>query len=102
MAIYQRGAGDYVAERVQAEPGSEEEQRLEELVARGEGGWHRVAEAPADPPAEPKSVVLERPAKSASKADWVAYAVQEGAHQAEAEGKTRDELAALFAEGSGD
>lgn len=98
MAIYQRGSGDHVAERVQPEPGSEEEQRLSDLVARGEGGWHRLDEALA----EPGPVVLERPAKSASKADWVAYAVQEGADQAEAEGKTRDELAALFAEGSGD
>lgn len=95
MAIYQRGSGDHVAERVQPEPGSEEERRLEELVARGEAGWHR-------PDDEPPAVVLERPAKSASKADWLAYAVVQGADEAEAEGKTRDELAALFAEGSGD
>jgi hypothetical protein len=99
MAIYQRGAGDHIAERVQPEPGSEEEQRLEGLTARVEGGWHRVDD---EAPAEPEPVVLERPAKSASKTDWVAYAVQQGADQVEAASKTRDELAELFADGSGD
>lgn len=100
MGIYHRGAGDHVAERVQPEPGSAEEQRLEELVARGENGWHRVEEAPAEP--EPGPVVLERPAKSASKADWKAYAVQEGMDEVEAEKATRDELAAKYADGGGD
>jgi hypothetical protein len=96
MAIYQRGTGDHIAERVQPEPGSEEEQRLEELVARGESGWHRVDSEPA---AETGPVVLERPAKSASKADWKAYAIQEGMDEAEAEKATRDELAAKYADG---
>ncbi|MCI3271398.1 hypothetical protein [Streptomyces cylindrosporus] len=115
MAIYQRGAGDHIAERVQPEPGSEEEQRLEELVARSEGGWHRAEDeapaklAPKDPPeggggegsgSGPEDV--KPPARSASKADWVAYAVAQGADQAEAEGKTRDQLVELFADGSGD
>ncbi|MFC9847789.1 hypothetical protein ACFWFF_01565 [Streptomyces sp. NPDC060223] len=99
MAIYQRGAGDYVAERVQPEPGSEEEQRLDELVSRGEGGWH-VVNAPAPEP-EAAPVVLERPAKSASKADWKAYAVQEGLDEDEAEKATRDDLAARYADGGG-
>ncbi len=111
MAIYQRGAGDHIAERVQPEPGSKEEQRLAELVARGEGGWHRVEdEAPAEPgPQDPPSGGGEGsgsgpeeskpPARSASKADWVAYAVAQGADQADAEAKTRDQLAELFATG---
>jgi hypothetical protein len=96
MAIYQRGSGDHVAERVQPEPGSEEEQRLVELVAKGEGGWHRLDD---EPPAAPEPVVLERPAKSASKADWVAYAVAQGLDEEAAEKATRDELAAKYADG---
>ncbi|MEU5974392.1 hypothetical protein [Streptomyces sp. NPDC047315] len=42
---------------------------------------------------------LERPAKSASKADWAAYAVAQGMVQADAEAMTRDDLAAKYAEG---
>lgn len=38
---------------------------------------------------------LERPAKSASKADWVAYAAQEG-H--ETDGLTKEDLQGLFPE----
>lgn len=97
MAIFQRGAGDHIAERVQPEPGSEEEQRLEGLVTRGEGGWYMVDE----PKAAPEPEVLERPAKSASKADWKAYAVQEGMDEEEADKATRDELAAKYADGDG-
>ncbi|MFD5711329.1 hypothetical protein ACFWHW_13180 [Streptomyces pharetrae] len=37
-----------------------------------------------------------RPGKSASKKDWVAYAVSQGADEAEAESKTRDELAEAY------
>lgn len=97
MAIYQRGSGDHVAERVQPEPGGEEEQRLDDLVARGEGGWY-VVDAPKSAP-DPQ--VLERPTKSASKADWKAYAIQEGMDAEEAEKATRDELAAKYTDGGG-
>ncbi|MFE6488969.1 hypothetical protein ACFVGN_39385 [Streptomyces sp. NPDC057757] len=99
MAIYQRGSGDHVAERVQPEPGSKEEQRLEKLVASREGGWY-VVDAPKPAP-ESEPVVLERPAKSASKADWKAYAIQEGLDEDEAETATRDELAVKYADGGG-
>lgn len=99
MAIYQRGAGAHVAERVQAEPGSPEEKALDKLVAEGEGGWYRVDD---EVPAEPGPEDVKPPARSASKADWVAYAVSQGAEQADAESKTRDQLAELFADGGGD
>ena len=36
------------------------------------------------------------PSKSASKAEWVAYAVSQGVPEAEAEAATRDELVARF------
>jgi len=88
MAVYQRGAGDHVAERVQPEPGSEEEQRLDELVAKGEGGWHRVAEA------EPKKP--ERPTKSAPKADWVAYAQAVDPETGGLDELTKDQLIELY------
>lgn len=45
------------------------------------------SEAPAD------GEVLDRPTASASKADWAAYAVQEG-H--DVEGLKRDDIVALF------
>jgi len=38
----------------------------------------------------------DTPAKSASKADWVEYAVEQGADEDEAEAKTRDELIAEY------
>ncbi|WP_060880622.1 hypothetical protein [Streptomyces scabiei] len=96
MAVYQRGAGDHVAERVQPEPGSDEEQRLDDLVARGEGGWHRVAEketAPTQAPAD------KRPAKNAVKDEWVAYArtqAKDSDEEAMIDGLTKDELIELY------
>ncbi len=36
------------------------------------------------------------PAKSAAKADWVAYAVSQGSDEATADGKTKDELIAEY------
>lgn len=39
---------------------------------------------------------VEAPAKNASKADWVDYAVAQGAPRAEAEKASRDDLAAQF------
>lgn len=100
MAIYERGTGGFAAERVRPVPGSEEAERYAALAADPASGW-RCAEPEPDPEPEQEPVVLERPAKSASKADWVAYAVSQGADQEEAEGKTRDELAALFVDGGG-
>lgn len=44
------------------------------------------------PPVEP--VLLQRPQTDGSKADWVAYAVQQGIPQADAEKLSRDKLAA--------
>jgi hypothetical protein len=43
--------------------------------------------------AKPEPEVLDRPVASASKADWAAYAVQEG-H--DVDGLKRDEIVALF------
>lgn len=98
MAIYERGSGGHIAERVRPVPGSEEAEAYAALADDPASGW-RCAEPDIEP--EPEPIVVERPAKSASKADWVAYAVSQGAEQAEAEAKTRDELAALFADGGG-
>lgn len=94
MAIYERGSGGHIAERLRPVPGSEEAERLAALAEDPASGW-RCAEPDAEP------VEVTRPAKSASKADWVAYAVAQGAEQDEAESMTRDELAALFADGGG-
>lgn len=48
--------------------------------------YHETAEAP-------EAGTLDRPTASASKADWAAYAVQEG-H--DVEGLKRDDIVALF------
>jgi hypothetical protein len=45
---------------------------------------------------------IKPPARSASKADWKAYAVAQGMDEAEADKATRDELAARYVDGSGD
>ncbi|SDM46502.1 hypothetical protein SAMN04487981_101608 [Streptomyces sp. cf386] len=99
MAVYERGAGAHVAERVRPVPGSEEAERYAALAADPASGW-RCAEPDPEPDQEP--VVLERPSKSASKADWKAYAVQEGMGEAEADKAPRDELAAKYTDGGGD
>lgn len=52
--------------------------------------YHEQAEAVAE--------TLERPASNGSKANWLAYAIQEGHDPAEVEGLKRDDLAALFAD----
>jgi hypothetical protein len=58
MAVYQRNAGDHVAERVQPLPGSDREKELEALAKDGGSDWHRVEES------EPKPVARKRaPAK---------------------------------------
>lgn len=64
---------------------------VESLLRQGRIG---LVEEPA-PALEP----LARPAKSASKADWKAYGISRGLGEEEAEKATRDELAALFADG---
>jgi hypothetical protein len=91
MTVYQRGAGDHVAERVQPEPGSAEEQRLEDLVTKGEDGWHRVEDTPA-----PSAPAVERPAKSANKADWVAYAQAVDPETGGLDELTKDQLIELY------
>ncbi|MEV8432001.1 hypothetical protein ACWHLZ_28055 [Streptomyces chartreusis] len=97
MAIYQRGAGAHVAERVQPVPGTGEAERYAALADDPSSGWRCV-----EPDPEPEPVILERPAKSASKADWKAYAIQEGMDEDEADKATRDELAAKYADGGDD
>jgi hypothetical protein len=88
VAIYERPSGAHVAERIRAVPGSEEDQRLSELVAKGIDGWRRNDDSGTEP--------AVRPSKSASKKDWVAYLVSQGADEAEAESMTRDELAEAY------
>ncbi|WP_405956113.1 hypothetical protein [Streptomyces phaeochromogenes] len=95
---YVRGAGAHVSERERPVEGSARAEELDALAADPASGWH-VEESGPEP--EPEPIVLERPAKSASKADWKAYAIQEGMDEAEAEKATRDELAAKYADGGG-
>lgn len=95
---YVRGSGSHIAERERPAKGSARAEELETLAADPATAWHVEESEPAP---EPEPVVLERPAKSASKADWKAYAIQEGMDEAEAEKATRDELAAKYADGGG-
>ena len=89
MAIYERSSGGYVSERVRPVAGSEEAERYAALAEDPASGWRCSEPDPAPEPSGP-------PAKSAAKADWVAYAVSQGVEQDEAEGLKRDELVALF------
>ena len=89
-----RSNGGHVAEREIPAVGSKREKELSSLADDAGSDWRREADPLADEvPPEPK-----RPAKSASKADWVAYAVSQGAEEDDATAATRDELAALYAE----
>lgn len=92
MPIYERFNGGQVAERVRPVPGSKDAERYAALAEDPASGW-KCAEPDAAP--EPPA----RPAKSASKAVWVEYAVSQGVSEGDAEKATRDELAALFADG---
>lgn len=86
MSVYVRGAGDHQAERVQPEPGSQEEARLQALADDPASDWRRIDEPKAEqaPPS--------RPAKGAAKGAWVDWAVAQGAERAEAEKATKDDL----------
>ncbi|MCM2394356.1 hypothetical protein [Streptomyces albipurpureus] len=95
MAVYERGVGPHVAERVRPAPGPEAE-RYAALAADPASGWRCAEPDPAPEPVEPK-----HPTKSASKADWKAYAVAQGMAEEDAEKATRDELAAQYTEGGG-
>lgn len=97
MAVYVRGAGGHTAERVQAEPGSPEEMRLEQLADDPASGWRRVSPMPEDPPETPEDLedLPTRPAQSAVKAVWVEWAVAGGMDQGQAEDLTKDQLIEL-------
>ncbi|MER7206347.1 hypothetical protein ABT340_04710 [Streptosporangium sp. NPDC000239] len=92
MATYVRATGGHVAERVQPEPGSEDEARLDELVADPTSGWRRVEVV--EPPRNPE-VPTGRPAQSAPKATWVEWAVGHGMDRSIADGLTKTELIGL-------
>jgi hypothetical protein len=88
MAVYERGAGAHVAERVQPEPGSNLERELEALADDATSDWHRAEEPEAKQgDGEPK-----RPARTDNKAAWVDWAVSQGAKEDEAKAATKDDL----------
>lgn len=94
MATYERCAGEHVAERIRPAAGSDEEARLEELVASG-SGWRRVDDpAPGEtkPEIEPET---SRPSQSANKAAWVDWVVSQGVDREQAEDLTKAELIEL-------
>lgn len=114
MAIYERFAGGYVAERLRPVPGSEDAEQYEELAADPASGWRRVDDGPAPETDEQEGQEppqgggegdgsgpgdARRPARSAVKAEWVAYAraVAESAEERNAiDGMTRDQLVEAY------
>lgn len=90
MTIYQRTSGRHVAESLRPVAGSPEAVELAALAEDPASGWRAVA---TEPPA------AEAPAKSATKAEWVAYAVTQGADEAEAEAATKDDLIKTYGGG---
>lgn len=84
MAVYERTSGGHAAERVRPMPGSGEAAELEQLAADPASGWRAVVDEPPAPAGQPT--------KSAAKAEWVAWAVAQGADLAEAEASTKTDL----------
>lgn len=93
MTEYVRASGPHVAERVRPVPGSPEADAYAALAADPGSGWRAVADEPPAPAGPP--------AKSAAKADWVSWAVAQGAEQAEAEKATKDDLITAYGGDSG-
>lgn len=88
--LYEREVNGEVVERAfvpSADPARDA--RVREQAGAGEDGW-REGGSKATP------VTPSRPTKSGSKADWVAWAVANGAEQAEAEKATKDDLIAAY------
>lgn len=84
VAVYERTSGGHAAERLRPVPGSEEAAELEQLAADPASGWRAVADVPPAPAGPP--------AKAAAKAEWVAWAVAQGADEAEADASTKTDL----------
>lgn len=91
-ATYVRMSGHHVAERIRPVPDTEEEQRLAALADDPETHWMRV-------PDEGEQTLTERPAQAADKAAWVAWAVAQGAAQADAEAATKADLITQYGKG---
>ncbi|MEU7962370.1 hypothetical protein AB0D09_02705 [Streptomyces sp. NPDC049097] len=80
-----------------------------------DSGYRITETSPADEPGDQDPPVggggegsgsgpedVKPPARSASKADWKAYAIAQGVTEDEADKATRDELAARYLDGGGD
>lgn len=100
MAVYERGSGAHVAERVAPVPGSPEAERYAALAADPESGW-RCVKADSEPEDGGQAPPLERPAKSAVKADWLAYAQAVDPDTGGLDELTKDQLIELYG-GEGD
>ncbi|WP_060887286.1 hypothetical protein [Streptomyces caniscabiei] len=101
MAVYERGSGGHVAERVRPEPGSDEAERYAELAAAPGSGWRCVDPDPVPEEGGQKPPPPERPAKSAVKADWVAYAQAVDPETGGLDELTKEQLIELYG-GEGD
>src|SRR5690606_41847724 len=70
-------------------------------VCSSDLNWERIAEPEPVDQAEPEEAGpvedgADRPARSATKAAWVAYAIARGMPETEAKAMTRDQLAARY------
>lgn len=90
MAIYECRFGDDQTERAHTVDGSDEDARMRGLVAAGSGGWAVLT------PDEPVQEEPSRPADSARKDEWIAYAVHRGAVRDEAAELTKSDLIELY------
>ncbi|QFQ97455.1 hypothetical protein F9278_15925 [Streptomyces phaeolivaceus] len=101
MAVYERGSGPHIAERVAPVLGSPEAERYATLAADPGSGWRCVK---ADPEEGGKQPPPERPTKAAVKDEWVAYArsrAKDSDEEAAIDGLTKDELIEKYG-GEGD
>ncbi|MGW1039888.1 hypothetical protein [Streptomyces sp. NPDC002547] len=98
MTTYVRGSGPHIAEQVRPEPGSAEAERYAALATDPGSDWREATPDadPMDPPGdgggegESGPGVVQRPARSAPKADWLAYANAQD--PADHSGLTKDQL----------
>lgn len=66
------------------------------VIGYCQGAGYDVERTTTPLPLDTPVVAVKPPARSATKADWVAYALTTGADRATAEGLTRDQLAEQY------
>ena len=99
MALFVRATGEHVAERVQPEPGSDDETRYEQLAADPASGWRRLEDVDGGGNHGPAPSTPQAPGRRPRKNDpvdvWHAWAVSHGMDPEQADDLTKAQLIEL-------